>query len=368
MVEPRKTEALPPTAVRRVALMIETDGPGGAESMLLTLALHLRAHGVDVLPVILADRMGWLSGRLARHGFDVFQPKLRRPLDLLFISKLRRWMTAKAVDLVHAHEFTMGFYGGIASHLASKPFVLTLHGGTKYAQALRRRFALGLVARQARAVVGVSGATADGMSRALGIKRSSIHVVPNGIDETCGDRVSGRRSIGIDDGTHLILSIGNLYPVKGHEYLIRAAALLMEHTDLPRWRIALAGRGDEEGSLRQLAATCGVQDHILFLGLRDDIPDLLAACDMMVMPSLSEGMPVAILEAMLARKPLVSSAVGGIPELIADGVDGLLVPPEESRGLGQRDDAGNERSRAGGAHGTAGVPHRTGAPFGCSHG
>lgn len=327
--------ATPPasTTVRRVALMIETDGPGGAESMLLTLACHLRMRGLEVFPVILADRMGWLSGRLAHLGFEVFQPRLRRPVDPWFLRTLHGWMLAKALDIVHVHEFTMGVYGGLASRMASVPFVLTLHGGTKYALALRRRLALGVVARQAQAVVGVSSATAEGMARALRIKRSAIRVVPNGIDGVIGDREAGRASLGLTDSDFLILSVGNLYPVKGHEFLIQAAGLLKNQAELPIWTIALAGRGGEEVRLRRLAADCGVQDRIRFLGLRDDIHDLLSACDMAVLPSLSEGMPIALLEAMSARRPVVSSAVGGIPELIVDGVDGLLVPPRSPEAL-----------------------------------
>lgn len=317
----------------RVGLLIETDGPGGAESMFLTLSRGLRQRGMDVRPVVLGGGMGWLSERLRQDGFPVFQPALRRPIDSRLVGALVRWIRTESISLVHGHEFTMSFYAGVAGMISPTPFVMTMHGGTGYAKVMRRRVALASVARTARAIVGVSEGTAMLLSDALWLDRDQITVVPNGVDACAGSAEIGRTALGIGREQRLILSVGNLYAVKGHDYLIRAAATLRGISGLPPWRVAIAGRGGEEQRLRELIQELQLEQHVHLLGLRDDVPHLMAAADMVVMSSLSEGLPMAVLEAMLASKPLVCTRVGGIPDLIQHGESGLLVEPTDVSGL-----------------------------------
>jgi len=317
----------------RIGLLIETDGPGGAESMFLTLARGLRQDGFDVRPVVLGGGMGWLSDRLRQHDFPVFQPLLRRPIDAGLVEALVRWIRRESITVLHSHEFTMSFYAALAGMIRPVPFVMTMHGGTSYASVLRRRVALAAAARSARAVVGVSDRTAVQLSDALWLDRGKITVVPNGVDARYGSRELGRQSLALRSDERLILAVGNLYEIKGHEYLIRAAALLRANTSLSRWKVAIAGRGVEEERLLKLIHELDLSNHVSLLGLRNDVPDLLAAADLVVMPSLSEGLPMAVLEAMFAGKPLIGTNVGGIPELIQNRQSGLLVEPKDSAGL-----------------------------------
>lgn len=141
----------------------------------------------------------------------------------------------------------------------------------------------------------------------------------------------------------LVLTCARLDEQKGHDVLLRAAA------ELPEVAFAFAGEGPERGKLEALAAELGVADRIAFLGRRDDVPALLAACDVFALPSLYEGSSLAVLEAMAARRAVVSSAIGGTDELIDDGRSGLLVPPgnaEELRAALARV-LGDEQLRAG---------------------
>jgi glycosyltransferase involved in cell wall biosynthesis len=149
--------------------------------------------------------------------------------------------------------------------------------------------------------------------------------VPNGVSPPIGDRARARAALGLAPEERFILAVGNLYPVKGHRVLVEAAGLLANTPDLPQWRVAIAGRGDEEAPLRSRIEALGLQERFMLLGLRNDIGDLLAAADLWVMPSLSEGLPMALLEAMFAGLPIVSSRVGGIPAVIQDRSNGLLV-------------------------------------------
>src|SRR5207247_10689618 len=129
----------------------------------------------------------------------------------------------------------------------------------------------------------------------------------------------------------LAVAVVNLYPVKGHHFLLEALALLAPR--FPRLHVAIAGRGDLEGPLRARAQALDVGDRFHLLGLRSDVGNVLAGADVFVLPSLSEGLPLALLEAMLAARPVVATAVGEVPTVLMGGRAGVLVPPGEAAEL-----------------------------------
>jgi glycosyltransferase involved in cell wall biosynthesis len=158
-----------------------------------------------------------------------------------------------------------------------------------------------------------------------------VEVVPNGIPFRNGDRSSLRNELGLSANDLLLVAVGNLYPVKGHAVLLRALGGLLRSGEIANvpWRLAIAGRGEEEEGLRALAREEGIADRVTLLGFRRDVPDILAAADIFVMPSLSEGLPLALVEAMAAGLPVVVSDVGGVPEVAVAGREAILVPPGE---------------------------------------
>lgn len=319
-----------PEAPLRIALMIECDGPGGAELMMLDLATELRTRGHNVLPVNLANGTGWLGERFVAAGFHPATFEIRSPVDLSAVRSLTAILREFRADVVHSHEFTMAIYGAAAAKRANARHVITMHGGLYYASAWRRRTAMRWAVRRSDALVGVSLATADALAHALDIDRERIVVVPNGIPQRSGVRDRVRRELGVPDDQLLIVAVGNLYPVKGHAVLLEALAML---ADRDGWQLAIAGRGEEEVRLRAQSATAGLESRVHILGFRDDIPDILAAGDIFVMPSLSEGLPLALVEAMSFGLPVVVSRVGGIPEVVTNDVEALLVPPSDARAL-----------------------------------
>jgi glycosyltransferase involved in cell wall biosynthesis len=322
------------TAIRnaslRIALMIECDGPGGAELMMLDLATELRARGHTVLPVNLANGTGWLGARFVSAGFQPATFTIRSPVDLAAVRSLTSLLLDFRADVVHSHEFTMAIYGAAAAPRAHARHVITMHGGLYYATAWRRRTALRWAARRSDALVGVSVATAAALERTLGIPHERVFVVPNGIPLRSGTRDRVRRELSIPDDELLVIAVGNLYPVKGHAVLLDALAMLDTGT---KWHLAIAGRGDEEARLRAQTTAAGLDARVHLLGFRDDIPDILAAGDIFAMPSLSEGLPLALVEAMSFGLPVVVTRVGGIPEVVTDDVEALLVPPSDARAL-----------------------------------
>ena len=318
-----------------VGLLLDSYGPGGAERMVLQLAHRLRDRGHDVVPVgiLTPHGEGWLHQEYRRSGFEPEILRLRRALDPRFARELGSTLGRRGVTVTHAHEFTFAFYGATTG----LPLVITMHGGTGFAGALRRRMALAWAARRASSVVAVSTAAAEHLAQAAALDRGRISVVPNGVPVPAGIADSGRRALGLEPGQRLALATGSLYQVKGHATLLEAVALLRASGKWPdTWILAIAGRkGGEEAGLRVRASDPLLAPVVRILGHRDDVPDLLAAADLYAMPSLSEGMPLALLEAMHAGLAIVASGVGGIPEAVRHEREALLVPPSDPGRLAQ---------------------------------
>lgn len=309
--------------------MLESDGPGGAETMLMQMAEELRRRGHHVVCVGPDNGCGWLGEELRRRGFttDVFS--LRQPIDRNCLRLMVEMLRRHQVEIVHSHEFTMAIYGAAAARELGLTHVITMHGSEKVLSRWQRRLALRIAFAASRAVVAVSRATHAHMTKVMRMAPDSILTIPNGIAFTPGTRETVRKELGLSDDSVLVLAVGNLVPRKGHIFLLRALASLGD----PNWHVAIAGRGDEEERLRAFAAEAGVADRVHLLGHRGDIPDLLAAADVYAMPSLWEGLPMALLEAMFAGKAIVASRASGIPEAIDEGKEGLLADPGDEAQL-----------------------------------
>jgi glycosyltransferase involved in cell wall biosynthesis len=318
---------------RAIALVLDSGGPGGAERMLYQSAVELSRRGWRVVPVIPPDGEGWLRGLLEAHEFRPESISVRSTLDPRCLLQLVRVLRRHRVSAVHSHEFSMAVYGAAAARLLGVPHVITLHGGTYFAERRRRRIVLRWAARRSRALVAVSRAHAAIVERALGLAQGAVTVVPNGVEPPIPAGTDPRGELGLSPDTLLLVAVGNLYPVKGYDVLLRALAMLAGRGDLPAWHLAVAGRGGEEPALKALARDLNLEDRVTFLGLRADGPDLLQAADVFVMPSRSESHPLGLLEAMFAGRCVVASAVGGIPDTVTPDHDGLLVPPEDPAAL-----------------------------------
>jgi glycosyltransferase involved in cell wall biosynthesis len=229
----------------------------------------------------------------------------------------------------------MAVYGAAASRLLNRPHVITMHGGFNATKALRRRIALRWAMRSSDHVVMVSGATKTQFAAALGVPASLFTTVPNGVPAQDGDAAHVRVEFGIDRNHCVLLAVGTLELHKGHQLLLEALSLLKTRGVNMPWRLIIAGGrgGDQHESLLRYIEQAGLVDLVHIVTNRNDIPDLLALADVFVMPSLFEGLPMALLEAMHARKAIIASATAGIPEAIVHGRDGLLVPPGDVEAL-----------------------------------
>jgi glycosyltransferase involved in cell wall biosynthesis len=324
--------ALVPGRPLRIAQMLESDGPGGAETVIIRLSTALRDRGHTVFPVGPTHRVGWLGARLRELGFEPDTFTIRRPLDWRCLRDLTRLLRARRVDVVHSHEFTMAVYGAAAARWLGVPHVISMHGSQYVTAKWRRRAALRWAFRSSAAVVGVSADTTAHLVRELAVPPALLRTIPNGVPYRAGDSLAARRALGVRDDEVLVLAVGNLIARKGHALLIGALANVPP-TVGTRWRLAIAGQGEERERLLALARERQVADRVSLLGQRADVPDLLAAADIFAMPSLWEGLPLALLESMFAGPAIVASRTSGIPEAITEGVEGLLTTPGDEGAL-----------------------------------
>jgi glycosyltransferase involved in cell wall biosynthesis len=318
---------------RRVGLLIESDGPGGAEQVVAHLARALVERGHEVVVFVPQDGEGWLSAQLSPTGITVAALPLGGPLGPRGIAAVIGALGRHRIDLLHTHEFGQALPGAIAARVHGIPHLITLHGGNYFAERWRRRAALRVAVALSGAVTAVSDQLARRVAMAIGRPDSAVIRSPNGAAPVPAGDHDVRGALGVPEGAPFMVAVGNLYPVKGHRFLLDALALLRpRHPDL---HLAIAGRGELATTLAAHAGRHAITDRVHFLGLRSDIGTLLRAADLFVHPSTAEGLPLAVLEAMFACRPVVASAVGEIPAVLADGDAGVLVPAGDPPALAQ---------------------------------
>ena len=325
----------------RVCHVMSADLWAGAEVQLATTAAYLaRQPGIILTAVLFND--GPLGDRLRQLGIPVTILDETKMSALGIVKRLTRFFRDHEIDLVHAHRYKDSVLATIAGKLAGVPHIVrTVHGlrepMTGWArlkfriyEALDRMTLLCF----ADLVIAVSMRMAD-MLRASGYRPTSLTCIHNGIDLEAivpgrpADVV--RRELGIDPRAIVIGSAGRLAPVKGHASLLRAARVILDHR--PDARVLIVGAGPLHAELLAQASRLGIAGACVFTGARNDAHELIAAMDVFVLPSLAEGIPMALLEAMALGKPVIATAVGGVPEVIQDRVNGMLVAPGDAQAL-----------------------------------
>lgn len=309
--------------------MIETSGPGGAEKMLINHMVRLREIGIDSHALLIRD--GWLKKQIESLGFKCFLIPLNRFFSPSWIKAVFKIIKHNKYQAIHSHEFAMNCHGAVLSLMTGVPAVATVHGKNYYADRVLRRFLYRNLSRFSQ-FVAVSADISEFLHHIVGIPISRLAIIPNGIalgkfssDLTIRRRV--RQQLNIFEQDYLVGAVGNLYPVKGHIHLVRAAGKIVSHN--PNVKFVIAGRGGEEATLQDEISKLNLEKNFTLLGFREDVHELLQAFDIFAMPSLSEGLPLSILESMASQCVVVASRVGGIPELITDDTLGLLTSPAD---------------------------------------
>jgi glycosyltransferase involved in cell wall biosynthesis len=313
----------------RVLVLIKGLGIGGAERLIAEGAAHWDRENFDYRVAYFLPWKSQLVDEIAGRGVTVVCLGSKRGLGVTAYIHLRSLISDWKPDLIHAHLPTAGILARIAT---SRPVVYTEHNiVSSYRQPTRS--VNRLTYRRNAAVIAVSGAVSESLA---GFPGPTPRVIPNGVSVSVSpaEIEAVRHELGVQPGQSLVVHVGNIRPHKGHQNLIDATALLLAKD--PSALVVSVGAEKHDGDLarvRDSASAAGVSEHMRFMGRREDARSFLAAADVVVNPADVEGLPLAILEALALSRPVVATAVGGVPTVVIDNVTGLLVPPGDPEAL-----------------------------------
>lgn len=317
----------------RLLLVVDSLEVGGAERHVVDLAaaLHQKRHEVTVA----CSATGELSDLLGAVNVPlrVLLDRLaKRRVSVTYARRLRRLVTEQRFDLVHAHIYASAAASALATLGTGVPLVVTEHTQGTW-QGRRAHLVSRLIYRRARHLISVSSPIRGRLIERDGVHPEKISLIPNAV-VPASDTNPGASGALPDEWREgpLIGAVARLQPEKGIANLLKAAARVS--SSCPEARFLVVGDGPLREELLCLADRLGLRERVRFLGHRADARALIGLLDVLVVPSLTEGTPLTVLEAMAAGVPIVASAVGGIPDQVRHDKEGLLVPPNDTAALG----------------------------------
>lgn len=322
---------------------------GGMKGHLLALAGGLHKFGYDIEVACPGDSP--LAREIHDLGLAVHYINLVGPLnpiqDFRCVIQLYKIMRQQEYDIIHFHGAKAGLVGRIAAVAARCPrTVLTAHNFIIYdevplAKKVLFKYGEKLLSRATSRIITVSEALKADLTNNYQLKAEHITPVYNGIDIAKyleqRDHVRIKTGLGIDQVKYVIGTVARMAPQKGLSYLLEAVALIKKTDPRKAGEIAcvVAGDGPLQAELANQARRLGIENEIIFPGFVRDVPDFLACLDIFVIPSIAEGLSITTIEAMAAGLPVIASRVGGLPELVDEGVTGYLVEPRNPSVLAQ---------------------------------
>lgn len=334
----RHDAPMPPTRPIRVVALVDRLAAGGAERVACELAAGLdptrfeRAICAGRWPATVAAPQGAeRAEQLRADGVEVIEVHRTGKADLWRWGPLVEHLRRRRVDVLHGHMLGSSLWAGVLGRLAGVPVSIAHEHGWPGGRApFRATLDRLVVGRLCAAYVAVSDADAGRLVADHGVPSERVVVIPNGIDPPKGDPSGVREALGLGPGNEMVVAVGRLHPHKDLATLVRAVGLLAARR--PALRLLVAGDGEERTGLAALAAS-EAPGVVRLLGDRDDVPALLAAADAWASSSATEGTPLALLEAMAAGLPIVATDVGGVPDVVRDGREAVLVAPGDPGAL-----------------------------------
>lgn len=304
---------------------------GGAQSVRYMFLKHLKPDLIDV-SICCLGRKGEFGEKIEKMGYKI--QAFNRPYGLGNLSTtfaLYRYIKKNNFDIIHSSLFYANYHAALAARLAKARFlILEEHGEHRMHDKKRHffyRYISQKVAEKSHIVVCCSDYIKNGISRAYKVDTGKVSVLKNLIDdkkcEIKRDRMSIRKELNIPEDAFVMVNVASLSWVKNQHILIDAVKKMATKKIF----LIIAGDGPLRSELEARAVDEGVADKIRFLGWREDVVDCLNAGDVFVLPSLSEGLPISLLEAMSLGLPCIASRVGGMQEALNDGVTGIMIEP-----------------------------------------
>ena len=321
---------------------------GGAETALARTVTRLDKDKYNPTVCCLQTR-GPVADEIEEAGIKVICLNARGKLDITVLYKLFRILKKERNAILHSYLYQANILGRVIGKLAGVPIVVCSEQSVLQSDKIidqkppemtnrLRAWLNKLTAPLADRVIAACNAVKEVTVKHVGINPEKVVIIYNGVDldkyNVAVDPWETRRRLGIDISQPVVGTVGGLRPIKGHDYLLRAASRVLHQGIGPvAFLIVGGGSNSERARLQALADHSGISSSVIFAGYRVDVEAVLSVMDIFVLPSLYEGLPNALLEAMAACRPVVATQVGGIPEVVVEGETGFLVPPRDPGAL-----------------------------------
>jgi len=323
-----------------VCHVIHALGVGGAEVLVDQMVRRLANQFHCIVAVL--DDPGEIGGQLRTDGFKVVHLDRQDGIDRGCARRLNDLVRQEDVELLHAHQYTPFFQAMFSrGFFGQTPVLLTEHGRHFPDLPSRKRSIVNrLLLRKQDRMVGCGGAVQRALVKNEGLPRKRVELVYNGVDlNTLATapphaRRDIRQEFGFSEDDFVVVQVARLHELKDHQTALRT--INDARQDCPNVRLLIAGDGEERDAIEASIAQLGLQDHVVLAGTRSDIASLLAASDAFLLTSISEGIPLTVIEAMAARLPVIATSVGGLPEMIEEGISGYLCESGDNRSLADR--------------------------------
>ncbi len=319
-----------------VMQVLHTLEVGGAEKLAFDISRNFDDQ--FKFSFLCLDSLGELTPSVKQHGMDVFCLNRQSGFDLSLVKKFSRIIKEHHVDIIHAHQYTPYFYSVISALFTNRrpKVIFTEHGRHQPDKVRIKRVIFNRVFQPFTSLcTGVSAFSKDSLVQFEKIPASKIDLIYNGVDlknfPIKYDKNMIREELGFNKNDILVGIIARLDPIKDHTTLLDAVSLLKKESI--KLKLIIVGDGPEKSLLTDKVNLLDLKDEIVFMGTRDDVPKILLALDIFVLPSIMEAMSVTLLEAMSASLPVVATGVGGNKELIVNDISGKLVPVGDAKSL-----------------------------------
>jgi glycosyltransferase involved in cell wall biosynthesis len=329
------------TRSHNILQYIETSGPGGAERVLLNIAKGI--DKIHFIPTVVLHKSRWLHDQLLKHDIVTEIITSQRSGDISFLTKLVGYCRKHEIDLIHSHLFGANLYACLAAAITRIPVVATFHNELfLQGRSEKHLFLKSLFIRKlASKIVLVANYMKDDYVNIAKFPEEKILTIYNGIDMDFMidnfDESALRRELRLDRNDLLIGHIANFRIPKGHRFLIESAGLICKKMKNVKFLlIGDEGDGNLKVEIERLINEMNLEDNVRILGFRDDVRELLNLIDIFVLSSISEGLPLSVIEAMAASKPVVATDVGGLPEIVIPDETGFLVKAGNAHDLAGR--------------------------------
>jgi len=320
----------------KIMQVVHSMNVAGAEKLVDSIVRNLNGSEFS-FSICCLDSIGPLGEQLIKDGFDVFCLNRKPGVDFGLIRRFAGILKEKQTNILHAHQYTPYFYAASAAIFGNRPkVVFTEHGRHQPDKIRPKRLIYNkILSRFTDRITGVCGFSKDSLIRYEKMPAGKIDVIYNGINyknfDVFVDRDKKRKELGVGENDVVVGMVGRFSPIKNHKMLLEAFGRVVK--EAPNAKLLLAGDGPLKENSQSAIRNSQLKDKVIFLGLRMDIPEILKALDIYVLPSIAEAASLTLLEAMAAGLPVAATRAGGDAEIVINNKTGILVSPDDPNGF-----------------------------------